>query len=97
MSSFLSNKAKSKMDINDEIIATTMIAATKASATAYLSATLASTTPELKAMYSSSLNQTLGGHAALSELAIKRGWEKPYDRATQQLAEVYDKSSMLID
>ena len=90
--SILGNRAKDTMDINDEIIASTMMASAKAAADAYFNSTLASTTPELKALYSSSLNQVLGGHTAITALSIKRGWVKPYNTPTQQLTETLKKS-----
>lgn len=80
------------MDINDEVIANNMMGSAAASAQAYLSATMTAPTPELKAMYSSSLNQVLGGHTAVTELAVKKGWEKPYHSPSEQLSDVYNKS-----
>ncbi|NLY42376.1 MAG: spore coat protein [Clostridiaceae bacterium] len=91
MASFLGNIAKSNTDINDEVIAANMITAAKGTATAYLSAAMVSSTPELRAMCTSSLNQMVSAHAALTDLAIKRGWENPYAPSEQQLSEVYSK------
>ncbi len=90
--SLLGNRVKDGMDVNDEIIASTMMASAKSAAGAYFTSTLASTTPELKAIYSSSLTQILGGHTAVTELAIKRGWVNPYDTPTQQLTETLNKN-----
>lgn len=92
MANFLGNIAKSMTDINDEVIADNMLAAAKGTANAYLNATIASTTPELRAMFGSSLNQVVTGHTALMDLAIKKGWERPYNSPSQQLTEVYHKS-----
>ncbi|WP_202976433.1 hypothetical protein [Anaerophilus nitritogenes] len=39
-------------------------------------------------MYGSSLNQVIGGHTALMELA----WEDPYNAPSQQLTNAYNKS-----
>jgi len=83
-------------DINDEVLVNSMISSTTAGANAYLNAALISTAPELKAMYSSSLNQYLQGHAALTELAIKKGWEDPYDSPTQQLSNIYKKAKSTV-
>ncbi len=92
MASLLGNKAKNMTDINDEVIADNMMASAKGAADAYLNATVACSTPELRAIYGSSLNQVIGGHTALMELAIKKGWENPYKSPSQQLTDVYSKS-----
>lgn len=97
MASFFTNKLKDSTNISDEVIANSMIASATAGATAYFNSGMASTTPELKAMYLSSLNQVLGGHTAIMELAVEKGWEKPYDSPSQQLLEVYNKSQETIE
>lgn len=97
MASMLSNMIKNNTNINDEVIASSMLSTGKAAADAYLNATMTSTTPELRAVYSGSLNQIVGGHSALTELAVKRGWEKPYSSPTQQLSEAYNKSKMVVE
>jgi spore coat protein CotF len=96
MASILGNIAKNNTAISDEVIATNMISAAKGSANAYLNAALTSPTPELRAMYASSLNQVLIGHSAITELAINRGWEQPYNPPTQQLSSAYDKAKTVI-
>ena len=58
--------------------------------------TMTSATPELKAIYSSSLNQIIGGHSALTELAINRKWASPYDAPAQQLAMSFSKSETTV-
>lgn len=83
-------------DINDEVLVNSMIPSAMAGANAYLNAALISTAPELKAMYSASLNQFLQGHAALTELAIKKGWENPYDSPVRQLSTVYKKAESTV-
>lgn len=83
-------------DINDEVLANNMIASATAGANAYLNAATTCATPELRAMYTSSLNQILGGQAALTELAVKKGWEKPYDSPTQQLNDIYTKAQSTV-
>lgn len=97
MASILGNIAKNSTAINDEVIATNMISAAKGSANAYLNAIMISPTPELKAMYASSLNQVINGHSTLTELAIKRGWEQPYNPPAQQLSSAYDKANTVVD
>jgi spore coat protein CotF len=92
----LNNMVKNTTDINDEVIAENMIGSAKGAADAYLKATMTSTTPELRAIYSSSLNQIIGGHSALTDLAVNRGWASPYDEPSQQLAESYSKSQTTV-
>jgi len=94
MGTFLGNKVKNRTDINDEILANNMMASAKAAANAYLNATMTSSTPELRAMYGASLNQIVGGHSALTELSVKKGWENPYNSPTQQLSSAYNKSKI---
>lgn len=97
MGMIMNNIVKNNTDINDEIIAGNMIGSAKSSADAYLNATMTSTTPELKAIYSSSLNQIIGGHSALTELAINRKWASPYEAPAQQLGETYSKAETTVN
>lgn len=97
MASILGNIVQNSTDINNEVIASDMLAASAASANAYLNASLTSPTPELRAMYSSSLSQVVSGYCALADLSINRGWEKPYDTPVQQLSETLSKSKTLIE
>lgn len=93
---FLGEKVQENTDINDEVLANNMLASSTASANAYLNSALTAATPELRAMYSSSLSQILQGHAAVSELAIKKGWEDPYTTPTQQLSQMYKKAESTV-
>lgn len=93
----MSSITKNNTDINDEVIAGNMIGSAKGAADAYLNATMASSTPELRAIYSSSLNQIIGGHSALTDLAINRGWVAPYNDPSQQLSETFSKSQTTVD
>lgn len=97
MSTILSNIVKNTTDINDEVIAGNMLAGAKSAADAYFTATIASTTPELRALYSSSLNQAVAGHSALTELNITKGWIKPYNSPTQQLSDVVNKTEKTVE
>jgi spore coat protein CotF len=97
MASIISNMVQGTTDINDEVIASDMLAGAKGGANAYLNAALMAPTPELRAMYSSNLSQVLSGYNALADLAIKRGWEKPYDDPKHQLVEVYAKSKTTVE
>ncbi|MBU5436549.1 spore coat protein [Tissierella sp. MSJ-40] len=96
MATFLTNKVKETTNISDEVIANSMISSASAGAIAYLNSGMTATTPELKAMYLSNLNQVLGGHTAITELAVQKGWEKPYDTPTQQLLDAYNESQNTI-
>jgi len=97
MSLFAGNVMKHGTNLTDEIIATTTLASAQAAANAYLNAAVTSTTPELRAMYSAGLNEVLGGHTALVDLAIRKDWEKPYSSPSQQLSETYNKSRSIIE
>ncbi|OBR93530.1 MULTISPECIES: spore coat protein [Clostridium] len=97
MASILNNIVKNTTDINDEVISGSMLSSAKGAADAYLNATMTSTTPELRALYASSLNQVVGGHSALTELVINRGWNNPYDSPTQQLSDVVNKAETTVE
>ncbi|MBW9157092.1 spore coat protein [Clostridium tagluense] len=96
MGIIMDNIVKNNTDINDEVIVGNMIGSAKSAADAYLNATMTSATPELKAIYSSSLNQIIGGHSALTELAVNRKWVSPYDAPSQQLANTFNKSETTV-
>lgn len=93
----INNIVKNNTDINDEIIVGNMIGSAKSAADAYLNATMTCATPELKAIYSSSLNQIIGGHSALTELAVNRNWVSPYASPSQQLADTFNKSETTVN
>jgi spore coat protein CotF len=97
MANIIGNMIKSSMDINDEIIAASMLSAAKEGADMYLNATLTSNTPELRAIYSASLGQMVEGHTTLTELNVNKGWIKPYDDPLKQLADSYDESRDIIN
>lgn len=97
MSNILSSIVNNTTDINDEVIAGSMLASAKSTADAYLNATMTSTTPELRAIYSSGLNQVVGGHSALTDLTVNRGWINPYTSPTQQLSDVVSKSEITVE
>lgn len=96
MSTILSNIVQKTTDINDEVISGNMLASAKSAADAYLNATMTSTTPELRALYSSNLNQVVGGHSALTELTINKGWINPYNPPNQQLSDVVNKAETTV-
>ncbi|MFT9497343.1 spore coat protein [Anaerosolibacter sp.] len=93
----LLNSLMGTNQMDDQTIANDMLAGAKAAASAYLTATLESATPELRAMYGTSLNQIIGGHAAVTALAVKNEWYKPYDMPEQQLSETVYQSQTVID
>ncbi|HDK7162069.1 TPA: spore coat protein [Clostridium botulinum] len=97
MAKIIENMIKNNININDEVISISMLSAGKAAADAYLNATLTSSTPELRSIYSSGLNQIVGGHSALTELAVNEGWAKPYDSPKQQLSDTYNESRTVIN
>lgn len=97
MSTILSNIAQKTTEINDKVIAGSMLSSAKTAADAYLNATMTTATPELKSIYLSNLNQVVGGHSALTELAVNKGWEKPYETPTEQLCEVVGESETRIN
>lgn len=85
-----------KQVMNDQAIANNMLAGAKAAAGAYLTATLECATPELRALYGTSLNQVTAGHAALTTLAINKGWYRPYDMPELQLSETFKQSENVV-
>ena len=92
MSNIIGNLIKNNVNINDEVISTNMLSSGKAASDEYLNATLTSSTPELRAIYSAGLSQIVGGHTALTELAVNKGWAKPYNSPIQQLTDTYNES-----
>jgi len=97
MANLVGNLIKNNININDEVISTNMLSSGKAAADAYLNATLTSSTPELRSIYSSGLSQIVGGHTALTELAVNKGWAKPYNSPMQQLTDIYNESKTVTD
>lgn len=97
MKNMIGNLIKNNVDINDEIIALSMLSSAKEAADMYLNSTLTSSTPELRAIYSASLGQMVEGHTALTELSINKGWIKPYSPSDDQLTCSYNESKSVID
>ncbi|APC42294.1 spore coat protein [Clostridium estertheticum] len=97
MGMITNNIVKNNTNINDEVIAGNMIGSATSAADAYLAATLTSSTPELRALYSSNLNGIIGGHSALTDLAVNRGWVSPYNKPSQQLADTFEKSQTTVE
>lgn len=97
MANMIGNVIKGSMNINDEIISSSMLSTAKEAADIYLNATLTSNTPELRSIYSASLGQIVEGHTALTELNVRKGWIKPYDEPINQLSDSYNESRHIIN
>lgn len=96
LASLIGSMLKNDKQLNDQAIANDMLMGSKAGASMYLAAILESSTPEIRAMYSSALNQMIAGHSALTDLAVARGWYKPYDIPEQQLVDTFRQSETLV-
>lgn len=96
MRNMFGNIVKENVDINDKIIALSMLSSAKEAADMYLNSALTSSTPELRAIYSASLTQMVEGHTALTALSLNKGWIKPYDNPVQQLTSSYNESKNVI-
>lgn len=83
---------KRTTNLSDETLVSDAMAAKAAGATALLSASLQCPTPELKQLFSGYMAQLVGEHTALTELALSRGWTKPYDQPENQLLETFNHS-----
>ncbi|CDM69682.1 Hypothetical protein CM240_2558 [Clostridium bornimense] len=81
---------KDNVNIDDKLIAESMITAAKDGALLYLNSATTSTTPELRAIYTASVGQMLEGDAALTELSIKKQWVKPSESLINQLQCAFD-------
>ena len=56
-------------------------------------ATLVSATPEVQRMFSEFLTQSIMSHESLTNLAIKKGWYKPYQSPDEQITQAYEQAS----
>ena len=97
MTNIIGNLIKNNVDIDDKIIAISMLSAAKESSDMYLNSALTSATPELRAIYSASLVQMIEGHTALTELSVGKEWIKPYNTPTEQLTCSYNESKSVIN
>ncbi|ACD22344.1 spore coat protein [Clostridium botulinum] len=97
MTNMIGNLIKNNADIDDKMIAMSMLSAAKESADMYLNSALTSSTPELRAVYSASLVQMVEGHTSLTELSVNKGWIKPYSTPTEQLSCSYNESKNAIN
>lgn len=83
--------------LNDSVIANDMLAGAKVTAAAYLAASLESATPEIKNLFFNNVTQMVQGHGALADLAIKKGWYKPYQTPADQLKETFSHSQAFVE
>ena len=86
MLKMISDLIKDNVNIDDKVIAESMMTAAKNGALLYLNSTLTSTTPELRGIYTASVGQMLEGDAALTALSIKKQWVKPCGSSIAQLS-----------
>lgn len=77
---------KDNMNIDDKVIAESMMTAAKDGALLYLNSAVTSTNSELRGIYTAAVGQMLEGDAALTELCIKKDWIKPCETAISQLS-----------
>lgn len=77
---------KDNMNIDDKLIAESMMTAAKDGALLYLNSAITSTTPELRGIYTAAVGQMMEGDTALTELSIKKGWIKPCESPINQLS-----------
>ena len=96
MRNMIGNLVKGNMDMDDKLIALSMVSAAKEAAQMYLDSALTSTTPELRGIYAASLTQMVEAHTALTALCVNKGWLKPYDNPIHQLACTYNESKNVI-
>lgn len=87
---------KDGMNIDDKLIAESMMTAAKDGALLYLNSAMTSTTPELRTLYTAAVGQMLEGDAALTALSIKKQWVNPYEPPISQLKCVYDCASRTV-
>lgn len=83
-------------NMNNEVIANDMLVGSKTAATSYLAAALECATPELRRMFMQYSTQAAQSHEAITTLAVQKGWYKPYDKPTTQLAETYRQSETVV-
>ena len=76
----------------DAVIANDMLVGAKVAASAYLAASLECATPEIRRLFAQYSAQSAQAHEALTELAVKKGWYKPYDLPADQLQQTYEQS-----
>jgi spore coat protein CotF len=81
-------------DVN-KTLGLSSLSAAAASANAYLAATLVATTPEVRRLFGEYLTQSLMAQEALTGLAVKREWVRPYESSENQLKLAYQEAEKL--
>jgi spore coat protein CotF len=80
----------------DATLGMNAVNAASASSGAYLTATLEATTPEVRRLFSEYLSQAVIGQEGLVNLALQRGWLRPYESPESQLKMSYQESESVI-
>lgn len=96
MTGVIDSMKAAKKQMDDRSIAADILMSSKAGASVYLVALLESPTPELRSMLKSALSQTVDEYSNLADLALNRGWVKPYEIPAQQLSESYQQSQTVV-
>jgi spore coat protein CotF len=96
MPSLLISMMAAKKQMDDQTIANDILIGSKAAVSGYLIAALEAATPELRISYINTVHQLLEEHSLMMELAINRGWYKPYDMPEQQLLDTYKQSETMV-
>lgn len=86
MLEMIGNLVKDNIDIDDKLIAESMMTAAKNGALLYLNSAMTSTDSELRGIYTAFVGQMLEGDAALTALSIKKEWIKPCEPPISQLS-----------
>ncbi|MGI6514416.1 MAG: spore coat protein [Syntrophomonadaceae bacterium] len=93
MKNLINTVLGSDAKLSDEMLANITLQGAKGSSAAYLTATLESATPEVRRMFSEFLTQSIMSHESLTNLAIKKGWYKPYQSPDEQITQAYEQAS----
>lgn len=97
MMKIIADLVKGNMNIDDKLLAESMMTTAKEGAFLYLTSAKTSTTPELRAIFTAGVAQMQEGDAALTALAITKGWLKPYDPPINLLKCEYDCAKDTLD
>ena len=93
MKNLINTVLGSDAHLSDEMLANISLQGAKGTSAAYLTATLESATPEVRRMFSEFLTQSVMSHDSLTNMAIKKGWYKPYQNPDEQVSQAYQQAS----
>ena len=93
MKNLINTVLGSDAQLSDEMLANISLQGAKGASAAYLTATLESATPEVRRMFSEFLTQSVMSHESLTNMAIKKGWYKPYQNPEEQISQAYQQAS----